>query len=188
MNKAVHIITRLDMGGSAQDMLLTCRELSRKYEIVLAHGLSIESRMTDQETETVERGIKEAIERGVKVIAIPSLVRRISPVQDLKALFYLWRLLIRERPSMVHTHTSKAGILGRLAAKLAGVPIIIHTPHGHVFYGHSTRSFPNSLSSTERLMARITDEIVALTQTEKNDYVALSISKPRKGRYDSQRG
>ena len=112
MNKVVHIITRLDMGRSAQDMLLTCRELSRKYKIVLAHGLSIESRMTDQERETVERGIKEAIERGVKVIAIPSLVRRISPVQDLKALFSLWRLLIRERPYIVHTHTSKAGILG----------------------------------------------------------------------------
>lgn len=180
MNKVVHIITRLDMGGSAQDMLLTCRELSRKYEIVLAHGLSIESRMTDQERETVERGIKEAIERGVKVIAIPSLVRRISPVQDLKALFSLWRLLIRERPYIVHTHTSKAGILGRFAAKLAGVPIIIHRPHGHVFYGHFGPLISKFFLLTERLMARITDQMVALTQAEKNDHIALSVFSPEK--------
>jgi len=178
--KVMHIITRLDKGGSAQNTLLTCRELSRKYEMVLVHGISLESQMTDQEKESVDRGIREAVERGVKVIAIPSLLRRISPVQDLNALFSLWRLLIRERPYIVHTHTSKAGILGRFAAKLAGVPVIIHTPHGHVFYGHFGPLVSKFFVFTERLMARITDEIVALTQTEKNDYVALSISSPEK--------
>ena len=180
MNKVVHIITRLDMGGSAQNTLLTCRELSRKYEMVLVHGLSIESQMTDREKETVDRGIREAVERGAKVIAIPSLVRRISPVQDLKALFSLWRLLIREKPFIVHTHTSKAGILGRLAAKLARVPIIIHTPHGHVFYGHFGLLVSRFFLLTERLMARITDRMVALTQAERNDHIALSVFSPEK--------
>jgi len=180
MNKVVHIITRLDKGGSAQDMLLTCRELGRKYEMVLVHGLSLESRMTDQEKESVERGIKEAIERGVKVIAIPSLVRKISPIQDLMALFSLWRLLIRERPHIVHTHTSKAGILGRFAAKLAGVPIIIHRPHGHVFYGHFGPFISKFFLLTERVMARITDRMVALTEAEKNDHIALSVFRPEK--------
>ncbi|NQT56115.1 MAG: glycosyltransferase, partial [Desulfobacteraceae bacterium] len=90
-------------------------------------------------------------------------VRRISPVQDLKALLYLWRLLIRERPYIVHIHTSKAGILGRFAAKLAGVPIIIHAPHGHVFYGHFGPLVSKFFLLTERLMARITDQMVALT-------------------------
>ena len=180
MNKVVHIITRLDMGGSAQDMLLTCRELGRKYEMVLVHGLSFESQMTDQEKKSVERGIKEVIERGVKVIAIPSLVRRISPIQDLKALLSLWRLLIREKPSMVHTHTSKAGILGRLAAKLAGVPIIIHRPHGHVFYGHFGPLVSKCFLLTERVMARITDRMVALTEAERNDHIALSVFGPEK--------
>lgn len=180
MNKIVHIITRLDKGGSAQNTSLTCRELSRKYEMVLVHGLSFESRMTEQEKESVDQGIKESVEKGVRVIAIPSLVRRISPLQDLKALFSLWRLLIRERPFIVHTHTSKAGILGRLAAKFAGVPIIIHTPHGHVFYGHFGPLISKFFLLTERLMARITDRMVSLTQAEKNDYVALSISSPEK--------
>ena len=168
------------MGGSAQNTLLTCRELSRKYEMVLVHGLSSESRMTEQEKESVVRGIREAVEKGVKIVAIPSLVRRISPVQDLKTLFYLWKLLIRERPSMVHTHTSKGGILGRFAAKLAGVPMVIHTPHGHVFYGHFGPLVSKFFLLTERLMARITDQMVALTQTEKNDYVALSVFSPEK--------
>ena len=180
MNKVVHIITRLDRGGSAQNTLLTCGELGRKYEMVLVHGLSIESQMTEQEKESVDQGIKDAAERGVKVIAIPSLVRRISPLQDLMALFYLWRLLIRERPSMVHTHTSKAGILGRVAAKFAGVPIIIHTPHGHVFYGHFSPLVSRFFLLTERLMARITDEMVALTEAERNDYVDLSVFSPEK--------
>jgi len=178
--KVMHIITRLDKGGSAQNTLLTCRGLSKKYEMVLVHGLSFESRMTEQEKESVDQGIKEVAERGVRVIAIPSLVRRISPLQDLKALFYLWRLLIREKPSMVHTHTSKGGILGRLAAKLAGVPVIIHTPHGHVFYGHFGPLVSKFFLLTERLMARITDQMVALTETEKNDYVALSDFSPQK--------
>ena len=178
--KVMHIITRLDKGGSAQNTSLTCRELSRKYEMVLVHGLSFESRMTEQEKESVDQGIKESVEKGVRVIAIPSLVRRISPLQDLKALFSLSRLFIRKRPFIVHTHTSKAGILGRLAAKLAGVPIIIHTPHGHVFYGHFGPLISKFFLLTERLMARITDQMVALTQTEKNDYVALSVFSPEK--------
>lgn len=148
--------------------------------MVLVHGLSFESRMTEQEKESVDQGIKESVEKGVRVIAIPSLVRRISPLQDLKALFSLWRRLIRERPFIVHTHTSKAGILGRLAAKLARVPIIIHTPHGHVFYGHFGPLISKFFLLTERLMARITDQMVALTQTEKNDYVALSVFSPEK--------
>ena len=180
MNRVVHIITRLDMGGSAQNTLLTCRGLSRKYEVVLVHGLSIESQMTYREKKTVDRRIREAVERGVRVFAIPSLVRKISPLQDLKTLFSLWRLLIREKPSMVHTHTSKGGILGRLAAKLAGVPVIIHTPHGHVFYGHFGPLVSRLFLLTERLMARITDQMVALTQPEKNDYVALSVFGPEK--------
>ena len=180
MNKVVHIITRLDMGGSAQDMLLTCRELGKKYEIVLVHGLSIESQMTDREKETVDRGIRKAVEGGVIVIALPSLVRRISPVQDLKALFSLWRLLIREKPSMVHTHTSKAGILGRFAAKLAGVPIIIHRPHGHVFFGHFGPLVSKCFLLTERLMALITNRMVALTQAERDDHIALSVFSPEK--------
>jgi hypothetical protein len=74
MTKIVHIITRLDRGGSAENTRLTCHELSNKYEIFMVHGLSLESRMTDWKRESVERRIKKAEERGVKVIPTPSLI------------------------------------------------------------------------------------------------------------------
>ncbi len=118
MTKILHIITRLDMGGSAQNTLLTCLELSRKYEMVLVCGLSQESNMTDSEREAVDRQINDARVNGVKIIQIPSLLRRISPVNDIRALYDLVRIIKTEKPDVVHTHTSKAGILGRIAAKI----------------------------------------------------------------------
>jgi len=178
--KILHVITRLDRGGSAQNTLLTCLALAERYEIILVHGLSLESQMTDWEKKAVESGIKEANTRGIKIVPIPSLVRKISPVQDLRAFFCLWRLMIQEKPSIVHTHTSKPGILGRWAAKMSGVPIIVHTPHGHVFYGHFGPLASRFFLLVERLMAFITDRMVALTEGEKNDYIAFSICDPDK--------
>ena len=117
MNKSVHIITRMDRGGSAQNTLLTCQELSRKYDVVLAHGLSLESKMTEWERESVERQIAEARKQGLRDITIPSLVRRIDPVRDFQAFLALWALLRREKPAIVHTHTYKAGIHSCWAAR-----------------------------------------------------------------------
>ncbi len=178
--KVIHIITRLDRGGSAQNTLLTCHELSKRYEIILAHGLSLESKMTGWEKQSVDRRVKEAEGRGVKVIPIPSLVRRVSPVHDLRAFFSLWRLMIKEKPAIVHTHTYKAGILGCWAAKIAGVPIIVHTPHGHVFYGHFGPFATRLFIIIERFTAFIMDRIVALSEGERNDYIAFSVSNPDK--------
>ena len=178
--KVVHVITRLDRGGSAQNTLLTCLGLTERYELVLVHGLSLESQMTDWEKKAVESGIKESNKRGIKVVPIPSLVRKIFPVQDLRAFFCLWRLMIREKPYIVHTHTSKPGILGRWAARMAGVPIIVHTPHGHVFFGHFGPLASRFFLVVERLMAFITDRMVALTEGERNDYIALSVCHPGK--------
>lgn len=180
MSKIVHIITRMDKGGSAQNTLLTCLALSRRYEQVLIHGLSLESQMTERESRSVDSSIKEAEKKGVKIIPLSSLVRRIDPARDLSALFSLWRLMIREKPDIVHTHTSKAGILGRCAARLAGVPAIVHTPHGHVFYGHFGPLSSKMYLLVERLMTLITDRLIALTQGEKNDYIALSVCHPKK--------
>jgi len=180
MAKILHIITRLDRGGSAENTLLTCLGLAEKYELVLVHGLSLESHMTDWEKQSVDSRIKEAMERGVNVIPVPSLVRRISPFRDLQALFYLWRLMIREKPDMVHTHTSKAGILGRWAAWLARVPIVVHTAHGHIFYGHFGPLASRFFVLLERFMALITDRLIALTVGERNDYLKSSVSRTEK--------
>lgn len=178
--KVIHIITRMDRGGSAQNTLLTCYGLKEKYEVMLIHGPSLESRMTALEKESVDKRIKRAQEGGVKVIIIPSLVRRVSPAHDLWAFLSLWRLMIKEKPTIVHTHTYKAGILGCWAAKMAGVRIIVHTPHGHVFYGHFSPLVTRLFIMIEKFTALIMDHIVALTQGERKDYIAFSVSNPHK--------
>ena len=180
MLKILHIITRLDMGGSAQNTLHTSNELSHKYEKVLVHGPSLESGMTDLEKKIIAKGVAEARARGVKVVLCPSLLRSIRPIKDLKALLVLISLIIKEKPDIVHTHSSKGGILGRLAAKLCGVPHIVHTPHGHVFYGHFGQMASKIFLLLERVFSKVTDRLVALTRGEKNDYIEMSVCAPEK--------
>jgi glycosyltransferase involved in cell wall biosynthesis len=108
-----------------------------------------------------------AEERGVAVTRLPSLARAVRPLADLRALWSLWRLFRRERPTVVHTHTAKAGTLGRIAAILAGVPVRIHTFHGHVLGGGY---FPPAVTrvylEVERRLARRTHRLVVLTETQ----------------------
>ena len=174
----MHIITRLDMGGSAQNTLLTCRELGGRYETLLVHGLARESGMTAAEAQAVAARTQAAAERGVRFIRMSSLVRRISPLRDITAFAVLLWHIRRLKPDIVHTHTSKAGILGRLAARLAGVPHIVHTPHGHVFYGHFGRPAATLFLTVERRFARFTEKIVALTAHERRDYLDLKVGRP----------
>ena len=168
------------MGGSAQNTLLSCTDLSGKYEMILIHGLSRESRMTESERQIVNKGIEKAKSNGVNVILLPSLVRSIRPVKDFKALFSLAWLIFKEKPDIVHTHSSKAGLLGRLAAKIARVPNIVHTPHGHVFYGHFGKFASWVCLWVEKFFAKITDRMVALTDGEKDDYINLSVCSSEK--------
>ncbi len=174
--KNIHIITRLDMGGSAQNTLASCHGLASgglkgKYEEVLVFGASEESEMTQEEKQAVARGVDAARAAGVRLIETPVLVRRISPINDLRALFFLLALFLREKPEIVHTHTSKAGILGRVAAFLAVVPVIVHTPHGLIFFGHFGKLKSNIFLWIERFAALITHRQIALTKGELADTV-----------------
>ncbi len=181
MIKNLHVITRLDMGGSAQNTLLTCLGLSKmNYEVILVHGLSLESQMTASEKRSVARQIENATYNGLRVIAVPSLVRKINPVQDIKTFWSLYRLMLREKPTIVHTHTSKAGILGRLAARVTAVPCIVHTFHGHVFYGHFGPLTTKFFLVIERVFASFTKRMIALTDGEKNDYLKFEICEKDK--------
>jgi glycosyltransferase involved in cell wall biosynthesis len=176
--KIIHIITRLDMGGSAQNTLLTAlHNDSQHYNVWLIKGSTLESAMTKAETKLVEDQLETAKKQGIEIIDVPSLVRRISPINDVRALVALFRHIRKIEPHIVHTHTSKAGILGRLAAWMARVPTIIHTPHGHVFYGHFGRSLSRIFLQTEKLLGRITHHHIALTPEESNDYLNLGVAK-----------
>jgi len=168
------------MGGSAQNTLQTCEKLCGKYETILIHGLSYESRMTEREKRIIEDGVENVKAKGVKVIPLPAMVRSIRPFKDFKALMWLIWLMVKEKPDIVHTHSSKAGILGRLAAKISGVPQIIHTPHGHVFYGHFGPLTSKAFLRVEKIFSKFTDRMVALTDGEKDDYINLSVCPAEK--------
>jgi glycosyltransferase involved in cell wall biosynthesis len=168
----------MDMGGSAQNTLLTAlHHDSKHYNVWLIKGSTLESAMTKAETKLVEDQLESAKKQGIEIIDIPSLVRRISPINDVRGLVALFRHIRKIEPHIVHTHTSKAGIIGRLAAWLARVPIVIHTPHGHVFYGHFGKSLSRMFLQMEKLLGRITHHQIALTPEEGNDYVNLGVAK-----------
>jgi glycosyltransferase involved in cell wall biosynthesis len=117
--RVCHIITLLELGGAQQNTLHTVAHLDRsRFQAILVTG---SGGILDEEARRIP---------GLRTIFVADLVRETDPLRDLSALLRLTTLLRRERPDIVHTHSSKAGILGRWAAFLAGVPIIIHTIHG----------------------------------------------------------
>ena len=177
----MHIITRLDKGGSAETTLLTVSLMNHeKYEVFLAHGLSLESNMSIMEKEAVALDMSMAETKGVRLFALPSLVRRLSFKNDLLAFINIYRLIKRIKPHIVHTHTSKAGALGRPAAYLAGVPIIIHTPHGHVFHSYYGTTTTNIFVYAEKMLSFMTDKIAALTNRERDEHLEEGIASIEK--------
>ena len=169
--KVLQIITRLEAGGSSANTLAAARGLGEGFEMVLACG-------------GVEAGAKEeAPTEGVRLIRLPHLKRSIDPVSDLRAFYELWIVLKEEAPAIVHTHTSKAGMLGRWAAFLHNVGnprpcAVVHSPHGHVFYGYfgSLRTYFFTL--LERWTALCTDRLVALSGGERRESLARSVGVP----------
>ena len=175
--RVIHVITRFDKGGSAENTYLTCLGLDpERYDVQLVVGASEESDMGPEERACVEENLARLRARGVKILTLAELVRRVSPVNDLVSLFALWRLFCRERPRIVHTHTSKAGIVGRWAAWLAGVPVIVHTPHGHVFWGYFGPARTRFFILLEKLSALVTDRLVMLTEQERRDHLRVGIA------------
>jgi glycosyltransferase involved in cell wall biosynthesis len=112
---------------------------------------------------------------GISYIIMPSLVRPVSPWNDLCAVWTLVGILRAKRPAIVHTHTSKAGVIGRVAAWFARVPVIVHTPHGHVFYGHFGRMKSWLFLQIERALCRVTSMLVALTSAERDDHLERAV-------------
>ncbi len=126
----LRVIARLNMGGPAHHVgLLGSRLDPERYETLLLHG----------EVGSGEDSLEESVRaRGVRMARVPGLRPELRPHDDARALASLVRAVRLTRPDIVHTHTAKAGMLGRLAAVLAGEPrpVIVHTYHGHVLEGY----------------------------------------------------
>ncbi len=178
--KVVHIITRLDRGGSARNTMLTVLGLNRaQFDPVVITG-SAESCEAQGGRAATEENLRRLEKESIRYHVVPSLVRALHPWQDMIALWRLTQLVRHERPAIVHTHTSKAGVLGRLAARAASVPTVVHTPHGHVFYGHFGRTRSWIFLQIERALARVTDRLIALTEAERQEHLERSVGSPER--------
>ena len=170
--KIIHIITRLDKGGSADIVLKLSEELKKRgYDVGILSGL------TTDPVADIEGFTKKT---GIKIEFIPYLQRNINPLKDIQAFFYLFKFLMREKPLIAHLHTSKAGFIGRIAAKLAGVKCIVYTTHGHIFYGYFSGLKTRLFINMERLASFFCDAITTLTEKEKGEFRNLKIAKEEK--------
>jgi glycosyltransferase involved in cell wall biosynthesis len=153
------VIARLNVGGPAMHVVNATRALNEgPWRTRLIAG-SVPPTEGDMSYYAAERGVEPTI--------LPEMSREISVLDDFRALVALWRLFRRERPTVVHTHTAKAGTLGRLAAILAGVPVRVHTFHGHVLGGgYFSRWKTRLFLEIERQLARGTTRLVVLTQRQ----------------------
>jgi glycosyltransferase involved in cell wall biosynthesis len=159
--RVVRIIARLNIGGPAIHTVLATAGLDREqFETTLVAG---------------RPGAAEgdmgyyADLHGVEIAEIPELGRDISPFDDVRALLKLVRLLRRLRPDIVHTHTAKAGTLGRVAALLARVPVRVHTFHGHVFDGYFSPWKTALFLQVERTLARFTTRVLTVSEGQQRE-------------------
>jgi glycosyltransferase involved in cell wall biosynthesis len=151
--KVCHIITMLELGGAQQNTLYTVAHLDKsKFEALLITG---KGGILDNEAKAIQ---------GVRSYFSSNLVRQLCPARDYLGFVKLWWILLRERPDIVHTHSSKAGILGRWAAKLAGVPVIIHTYHGFGFNDRQSWPVRTLYILAEKLTALVTDKFIAVSK------------------------
>lgn len=169
--KIVHVITRLILGGAQENTLLTVDGLHHRYhdDVTLITGPA-----EGPEGDLFAR----AAERGLKVETMPELVRAVRPGTDLRAYQALRAAFRRLRPDVVHTHSSKAGIVGRAAAWKERVPAVVHTIHGLPF-GPSEKRANNALYiAVERWAARRCHKIVSVCDAMTTQALAAGVGKP----------
>ena len=170
--RVLRIFSRLNIGGpSIHVVLLTAGMDQKRFQTTLVVG-----REGDREGSFLDL----AASKNVAPIVVPTLGRSIRPIRDLRSFIVLCRLMMRERPHVVHTHTAKAGALGRLAAFVTGVPIVVHTFHGSVFSGYFGALGSLIYKKVERFLARITDAIVAISPAVARELGAHRL-RPRHG-------
>ena len=169
--KIAHVITRMDWGGAPDIVRILCEFLETSYEVKLIIG---PSKHLTEKTRLFLQKFRE------NVIIVPYLKREINPLLDLLALVKLLLIFKKEKFDIVHTHTAKAGFLGRIASWFAGIPRIIYTPHGHVFYGYFGLLMSKIAITLERVVAYLTSKIMVFTELEKRDLIAFKVTTPDK--------
>jgi glycosyltransferase involved in cell wall biosynthesis len=169
----MRILGRLNVGGPAMQVIAVGNDLEQRgisLDLICGPGRPDEGSM-----------LPEVIARNIRVRVFPEIMTEIRPrMRDLVAIWKLLRIMRAERPHIVETHTAKAGVLGRLAARLAGVPIVIHTYHGHVLHGYYGPAVNWGLRRAERLLGRISDSVVVVSEQVKRDLIRYGVAPAEK--------
>lgn len=163
--RVLRVIARMNVGGPAHHVSLLARRLpSHGYEQLLVAG-----RVGAGEAEHPDAAL---------AVRVGSLTPALRPFDDLRALLALVRLTRTYRPDLVHTHTAKAGVLGRLAARLAlgRRPLVVHTYHGHVLEGYFGRAVSLAYRMLESALARTSDALVGVSTATVDDLVRLRVA------------
>ena len=167
--RVMRIISRMNIGGPAVHVVLLNAGLDpQTYDCLLVTG-------SEGASEGSLRDLAESSDLRLEVI--PELGREISPRSDLLTLVKLYRLMRRERPHIVHTHTAKAGFVGRIAARLAGVPVVLHTFHGHVFHGYFSPAKSRLFLLIERLGARLSTRIITISPRLREEIARYGVTR-----------
>ncbi|MCX7696471.1 MAG: glycosyltransferase [Bacteroidales bacterium] len=156
------LLNRFNLGGPTYNVSILTRSIGEPFETMLVGGVH-------QVYETHSLHIPHSM--GLDPIVLPCLKRSLLPWNDLRALFKLRDMMRDYQPLIFHSHASKAGVLGRIAAYQMGIPIIVHTFHGHVFEAYFNRSISSFFTWIERRLTRISDAIIALSERQKKDLV-----------------
>jgi len=165
--RVLHIITRLEPGGAQHNTLYTVGHLDREaYSPSLAWGPG----------DPLDEMAGEILD--LRLEPVPELVRPVSPSLDLAALRRLTAVVKDIRPHVVHTHSSKAGVLGRVAARIGRVPVVVHSIHGFGFTPLQSASVRGLFLTVEKVMARLTDHFIAVSQRNLEFGVRLGLFEP----------
>jgi glycosyltransferase involved in cell wall biosynthesis len=169
--RILHVITRLIVGGAQENTLYTAIGQHRTpgYKVTLLSGLDDgpEGNLHDR-----------AYASGLDLQLMPEMVRPIAPVTDAVALAKLTAFIRRGRYDVVHTHSSKAGILGRIAARAAGTPIVVHTLHSLVFGEHATALQNTVYIALKKMCAPLTHRFISVCDATKNGALQKGIGRP----------
>jgi glycosyltransferase involved in cell wall biosynthesis len=172
MTKVLRIINRFNLGGPTYNVAYLTKYLSSDYETLLVGGAK-------DDTEESSDFIVENL--GLKPVIVEEMLREIDFKNDYAAYKKLKKIIQEFKPDIVHTHASKAGTLGRLAASSCSVPIIVHTFHGHIFHSYFGKLKTAFYKNIERYLARKSTAIIAISEIQKKELVDIhSICKAEK--------
>ena len=160
MTKVLRILNRFNVGGPTYNATYLTKFLSGEYETKLIGGNKDESEASS---------LYMAHNLGLEPEIIFEMRRSMNPIQDWKAYQEIKKIIKEFNPDIVHTHASKAGAIGRLAAISCKVPVIVHTFHGHVFHGYFNPTITRIYKTVERYLAKKSDAIIAISDLQKNE-------------------